>query len=100
MLLYLPQREHFYDMAPYELHWDTFKCLDGDCVKKASYECYKWCDNWDEPGGSENCKMRCADYGDEMFDSLKFQNYTFGGILPKFDKVTLLKDRNDYVLTR
>jgi hypothetical protein len=89
--------EGYYDITPYEAHWDIFKCLDPKCVKEKSYKCYKWCDNWEEPGGSENCKMRCADYADEQFDSLKLNNYTFNYLLPRFDKVTILKDRNDVV---
>lgn len=91
------QTEGFYDIAPIDLHWNIFKCLDPKCVKEKSYECYKWCDNWIEPGGAENCRLRCGDYADEMFDSLKMQNYTFNYLLPRFDKVTLLKDRDDIV---
>ena len=91
------QTEGFYDIAPAELHWNIFKCLDPKCIKEKSYECYKWCDNWEEPGGAENCRLRCGDYADEMFDSLKFQNYTFNYLLPRFDAVTLLKDRDDIV---
>lgn len=91
------QKEHYYDLTPYNLHWDIFKCLDADCVIKKSYICYKWCDNWDEPGGSENCRTRCADYADEMFDSLKFQDYTFSYLLPRFKKVSILTDRDDIV---
>lgn len=91
------RREHFWDLAPYNLHWDIFKCLDGDCVRKKSYECNQWCDNWDEPGGSTNCKMRCLDYADQMYDSLKFQDHTWNYLLPRFDKVSILEDRGDYV---
>jgi hypothetical protein len=87
--------ESFYDITPYEAHWDIFKCLDPECVKKKSYDCYKWCDNWDEKGGSENCRLRCSDYADEQFDYLKFNDYTFNYLLPKFDKVTILKDDNE-----
>lgn len=87
--------EGFYDITPYEAHWDIFKCLDPECVKKKSYDCYKWCDNVDEPAASENCRLRCADYADEQFDSLKFNDYTFNYLLPKFDKVTILKDDNE-----
>jgi len=89
--------EHYYDITPYEAHWNIFKCLDQECIRKKGYECYEWCKNWEESGGSENCKMRCADYADEMFDSLKYQNYTWNYLLPRFDKVSILKDRDDIV---
>ena len=94
------QTEPFYDITPYELHWDTFKCLDSECVKKNSYECYKWCDHWPEFGGAENCRLRCSDYADEMMDSIKFQNYTWGRMLPRFDKVSILKDDNEMALMK
>ena len=96
----------YYDITPYEAHWDIFKCLDPQCVKDKSYKCYKWCDNINgsgisstsgTDGAAENCRLRCADYADEMFDSLKFQNYTWNYLLSRFDKVTLLKDRDDIV---
>lgn len=98
IFLYYYEKTHiegYYDITPYEKHWDIFKCLDGPCVRKTGYECYKWCNNWDESGGSENCKMRCADYADEMFDSIKFQDYTWSYLLPKFSQYTLLKDINN-----
>ena len=87
--------ESFYDIAPYDLHWNIFKCLDPECVKKTSYECYKWCDNWEENAAAENCRVKCSDYADEQFDSLKFNDYTFNYLLPKFNKVTILKDDNE-----
>ena len=88
-----PKYENYYDITPYNVHWAIFKCLDGDCVKKKSYECYNWCNNWPEAGASENCKMRCMDYADQMFDSLKTQNYTWINLLPEFSKYTLLNEQ-------
>ena len=72
-----------------------FSCYDTDCIKKNSYECYKWCDNWGEPGGRENCRMRCMDYADQMFDQIKFMDYRFHRLLPKFKQYSLLNS-NDY----
>jgi len=89
--------EGYYDITPYEAHWNIFKCLDPKCIKDKGYECYKWCNNIEETGAAENCRVKCADYADEMFDSIKLQNYTFNYLLPRFSKVTLLKDRDDIV---
>ena len=65
------QVEHYWDLAPYELSWDTFKCLDSNCARKVSYDCYNWCNNIGEPGAQANCQMRCSDYADQQFTSLK-----------------------------
>jgi hypothetical protein len=89
--------EGYYDITPYEAHWNIFKCLDPKCIKDRSYKCYKWCNNWSEPGGQENCRLRCADYADEMFNSLKFQNYTWNYLNPRFRDVSLLNTKDDIV---
>ncbi len=79
--------EPYYDIAPYSLHWNMFKCAKPECVVRESYDCYKWCNDWETSksrtgeeagtfGAAENCRMRCLDYADEMFDSLKYQKYT------------------------
>ncbi len=82
--------EPYYDITPYNMHWDIFKCLDANCIKDASYKCYRWCDMVREEGAATNCKTRCLDYADEMFDSLKLQNYTWSYLLPEFEHVTML----------
>lgn len=92
---YTYEIENFWDITPYNQHWKIFSCLDQNCVRKKSYECFKWCDNWAEPGGRENCRMRCMDYADEMFDQLKFMDYRFHKLLPKFNNYSLLTN-NDY----
>ena len=84
--------EGYYDIAPYEFHWDMFKCFDFECLKDRTKKCYDWCANWGEPGGRENCRMRCMDYADEYATSLKFNNYTFGRILPKFKYFANFRD--------
>lgn len=92
--------EPFYDITPYEAHWDIFKCLTPQCVRSKGYECYKWCDKIDEPGARENCRMRCADYSDEQFDYWKFQKYNWDIINPEFSRYSILEDTNDFVMTR
>jgi hypothetical protein len=87
--------EHFYDITPYQFHWDIFKCLDAECIRNKSYECYNWCYNIEEPGAKENCKMRCSDYADEQTDNLKLQHYQWNYLNPRFEHVSLLY--NPYV---
>lgn len=94
ILLNLPKQEHFWDMAPYKLHWDTFKCLDSNCARKKSYDCYKWCLNIPEGAAKDNCQMRCSDYADQQYTSLKFNNYTFNALLPRFKHVALWNDKH------
>ena len=103
------QIEPFWDITPYEKHWKTFKCLGPECVKKTSYDCYKWCDYWDalakdehgeavegKEGGAENCRLRCADFADQQFDYLKWQDYTWNYLNPKFKEVSLLGPKSTY----
>jgi len=82
--------EHYWDITPYEKHWEIFKCFDPECVKDKSYQCYKFCDHISEDGARENCRMRCLDYADQQFDYLKFQDYTWNYLNPRFKKVTIL----------
>ena len=88
------QVEHYWDLAPYELSWDTFKCLDSNCARKVSYDCYNWCNNIGEPGAQANCQMRCSDYADQQFTSLKLNNRTFNSLLPRFEHVALWNDKH------
>ena len=81
--------EPYWDITPYKYHWNIFKCLDMDCIKKRSYICNRWCDSWAELGGSENCRLRCTDYADQQADYIKFNNYTWGKTLPKFSQYAL-----------
>ncbi len=93
-----PILEGFYDLVPYDLNWDMFKCLDPWCIKNKSYTCYNYCDNIKELGAQENCRMRCLDYADQTFDSLKFQNYTFNSALTRFyDKKNLDGLDSDFI---
>ena len=88
--------EHYWDITPYKYHWNIFKCLDGDCIRDESKKCYRWCDKWAEPGAQENCRYRCLDYADLMYDQYKFNNYTFDRVLPKFEEWSILRN-TDYV---
>ena len=86
--------EHYWDVAPYDLHWDIFKCNDSNCARKTSYDCYKWCENIGEYAARANCQQRCSDYADQQFTSLKLNNYTFNSLLPRFDYVALWNDKH------
>lgn len=76
--------EGYYDITPYDYHWDMFKCLDMDCLKNKTKKCYDWCENWGETGGRHNCRMRCLDFADEFATQLKYNNVLWNRILPKF----------------
>lgn len=71
------QVEPYYNITPYNLHWDIYKCLDGGCVIKKSYDCYEYCKYIVESGARQQCEVGCLDVGDEMFDFLKYQNYNW-----------------------
>lgn len=101
--------EPYWDITPYEKHWKIFKCLDPECTERTSYNCYKWCDFWGDlaasqkgeavqgkVGGAENCRIRCADYADQQFDYLKWQDYTWNYLNPKFKEVSLLGPKSTY----
>ena len=88
--------EGYYDLAPYEFHWNMFKCYDMECLKNKTRKCYEWCDNIGETGGRHNCRMRCLDYSDQDAVQLKFNNYTFGRILPRFKYFSLHRSTKDW----
>ena len=92
--------EPFYDITPYEAHWDMFKCLDPKCIREKGYKCYKWCDNISEPGAQENCRMRCADYADMQFNNYKLQRYNWFFRNPDFSRDSILTDTDDIVMLR
>ena len=108
----LPKNNHiepFWDITPYEKHWKIFKCLDPECAISKSYQCNKWCDYWEalakyekgegvegKEGGAENCRLRCSDYADQQFDYLKWQDYTWNYLNPKFKEVSLLGPKSTY----
>nr|QBK89399.1 MAG: hypothetical protein LCMiAC02_04940 [Mimivirus LCMiAC02] len=81
--------EPFWDITPHKYRWNIFKCLTSECVMDKSYECYKWCDNWPEPGGSNKCRRKCFDYADLQSDNLKYNNYFWNRLLPKFSDAYL-----------
>ena len=60
--------------------------------KKKSYDCYEWCNTWAEPGATNNCRLRCLDYGDQQADYLKFQDYNFSLLFPAFADHSLLNN--------
>lgn len=92
--------EPFYDITPYEAHWRIFKCLTPKCIRDKGYECYKWCENIDEPGARDNCRMRCADYADQHFTNYKLQRYNWKDVNDNFSKYSILNDTRDFVMTR
>ena len=92
--------EPFYDITPYSSHWQIFKCLDPECIRRRGKECYDWCDNVDEEGAKKNCRMRCADYADMQFDQYKFQRRNWFFRNNDFSRYSLLTDTDDFVMTR
>lgn len=88
--------ENYYDITPYDYHWDIYKCYDMECAKEKGLRCYKWCNKWKEPGAQHNCRVKCLDYGDVQSDYLKFNNYTWNSLLPHFNKVSLLYNNTSY----
>lgn len=82
--------ENYYDITPYQYHYNIFRCLDDNCIREESKKCYDWCDNWGEPGGRHNCRMRCLDYADIQHKQVSFSHYTFNKALPRFYKFSIL----------
>jgi hypothetical protein len=76
--------EGYYDITPYDFHWNMFKCLDMECLKDKSLKCYNHCNHWGESGGRHNCRLRCLDYADQYASQLKLNNILWNRILPKF----------------
>lgn len=87
------QIENYYDMTPYDLHWNIFKCYTPQCVKDEARKCYNWCDG--RTYSKQHCRIRCLDYADQYIEQLKFNNYTFNRILPKFKYFALHKKCNE-----
>lgn len=78
--------EGYYDVQPYEYHWDIFKCYDYPCVLDKSYKCYKACNKMDEEGAQHNCRQRCLDYADIQIEQLRLPNRDFNYLLPTFEQ--------------
>jgi hypothetical protein len=85
--------EGYWDLTPYKYHWNIYKCYDSDCIKKKGYECYQYCDKITNEGARRNCRMRCLDESDIEFVNLRFNNYTFGSILPKLKDHALTNNK-------
>jgi len=102
ILLYLFKNnyENFWDIVPYKYSYNMFKCFDSDCLLRNSYICYKYCDVISEPGAKGRCRQRCSDYADIQADVLKFNNYNWNIILPKWSKYALFnkKDPDVFIL--
>lgn len=75
-------KEDFYDIIPRVYLERIYTSSSMPELRRTSYECYKWCNNWAEPGGSEGCRLKCLDEGDIQSDNLKFNSYNFYDILP------------------
>lgn len=84
--------EHYYDLVPYDYVWDIYKCYNGNCIRKKGKNCYDWCKNWPEPGGKGNCRLVCLDDSDIMYQYLKFNDYNFNKMFPRFKEFSLLND--------
>lgn len=115
-LFYFNKKETFYNILPYSYDWNIYKCLDMDCVKQKSLKCFEACDSVhksdkiDRPefykiwknkknlhiSDVEQCKMACMNEGDHQSDVLKWNNYTWNSLLPKFSKVSLLNKNADW----
>lgn len=92
MLMFVDNVEHYQNIVPYSYNWNIFKCLDRYCVIKKSYDCYKYCQTLDDViGGDQQCQLQCLDLGDEMFDYIKYQNYTWGNELKVANDIRLFK---------
>lgn len=94
--------ETYYDVLPYKYDWDIYKCLDMDCVKQKSLDCFNACETLEQnklttrDGTIEQCQMACMNHGDLQADVLKWDNYTWNSLLPKFSKVSLLNKNADW----
>lgn len=76
--------ENYFDIIPYDYHWNFFKCYTNDCVLKNSYLCYRYCNTLEEAGSRNNCRKRCFDYSDMQIEALKVPNRNFAGALGRF----------------
>lgn len=90
--------EHYADLIPYGYFWRISKCYDLDCVKKESYRCYQYCNNIDEQGAQQNCRMKCMDFSQIQNMALREPNRDFNYLLPQFQKISLASKNSDYFL--
>jgi hypothetical protein len=91
--------EPYYNITPYNLHWNVYKCLTDTCVRDKSYKCYEYCKYIKESGAHQQCEVECLDIGDEVMDFLKYQNYNWP-MDPSnayMKNYTVLNDTDDYV---
>lgn len=88
--------EHFWNIIPYQYHWDIFKCLDKECLYKKGKACFDWCNNIREDNAAQQCRIGCSDTVDQFNQSLLFDYYTFNVLLPKFKKVSLYNKNGDW----
>jgi len=81
--------ERYNNHLPYDFHWNIYKCLNQDCVKKNAFECYRTCENKFKKklydGIYLRCKKNCLDHADMQFNHLKYNNYIFNDSLLFFD---------------
>lgn len=91
--------EHFYDITPYRFRWNISKCNSTPCVMKEGYKCFLWCNNWKEPAAQEACRTTCLDDTDQQMDILKWNNYTWNYLQPRFNAVAGWRYDNDYATT-
>ena len=92
LLFWYNSVEHYWDIGPYKLYNNIYRCHSMDCVKDEGVKCYDWCDRWAELGGSEKCKLNCLDAGDKMSDNLKYNYAIWNRLLGKFDEFSLLDE--------
>lgn len=91
--------ERFYDITPYSYRWNISKCNSTPCVMKEGYKCYLWCLNWKEPGAQQACRKNCLDDTDNQMNVLKWNNYTWNYLQPRFNAVAAWRNGADYETT-
>lgn len=91
-MLYYFTYEHYWDLGPYQLYYNIYRCHNTDCVIDEGVKCYDWCDKWIELGGSEKCKMNCLNASDYMMDNIKYNYAIWNRLLGKFDEYSLLDE--------
>lgn len=91
-LLFNKNVETYYDITPYERHWDIFSCYNNKCTRDNAFKCFKWCDIYTKMNEKEGCRKNCADYADQYYVSLKYNNYNFNNALPHLKKYSLLNE--------
>ena len=98
VVMWMSRVEHYYNITPYKLHWDMYKCLSYDCITKRSHKCYEYCQNLKERE-RKLCEIECLNEGDRLFDSIKWQDYTWGKRL-NLAQLSREFNQNDYVLEK